>query len=93
MAYTPNPAKEQFWRSHILKFKRSNISLKAYCESQDISPSSLHYWLEKLESKIQPQASFLPVVVSSPEPTPRRKPLPDPKWLAEVIFELHARFQ
>lgn len=32
MANKPNSTKEHFWRSHILKFKQSNVSLKAYCD-------------------------------------------------------------
>lgn len=96
MANVPNKEKEQFWQQHIVKYKQSNLSLKAYCKSQGFSPSSFNYWLQKVAAKTSSRSNFLPVVVSTPpanKAVRTGKTLPDPRWVAEVIFELHARLQ
>lgn len=76
--------KEEFWSQHVDRFHQYQGSLKQYCQEQDISPSSIQYWIRKLSQDQRPTtSSFLPVVVS-----PRHKSFPDPKWLAEFIFTL-----
>lgn len=98
MAYTTNPQKEQFWRAHIIQARHFNGSINEYCRGQGIQASTFQYWKQKLtkrsaEPRLPVPSPFIPVRVSTPEPQISNKSLPDPRWLAEIIFELHARLQ
>lgn len=97
MARTADPQKELIWKTHIKQEKYFNGSIKEYCQSQGIQVHSFKYWkhrLAKRESESRsPVPSFIPVNISSPEPTMQKRSLPDPKWVAELIFELQARFE
>lgn len=98
MAHTTHLQKEQFWQSHIIQAKDFNGSINKYCQSHGLQVHSFKYWKNRLSKKslssTKPAASsFLPVRVLPSEPLISKKSLPDAKWLAEVIFELHARFQ
>jgi hypothetical protein len=98
MASTTNSQNQQFWKAHIIRAKDFNGSIRKYCQSQDIKVHTFMYWKHKLtkrpaESRLPVPSPFIPVRVSTPEPQKSKGSLPDAKWLAEIIFELHARFQ
>jgi secreted Zn-dependent insulinase-like peptidase len=98
MAYTANPQKQQFWKVHLIQAREFNGSINEYCRGQGMQASTFQYWKQKLtkrsaESRLPVPSPFIPVRVSTPVTQTSRKSLPDPKWLAEIIFELHARFQ
>jgi len=97
MARTTDPLKEQFWKAHISQAKYFDGSIKKYCQSEGIQVHTFQYWKKQLakkspEERLPGLSSFLPVNVVSPAST-IHKSLPDPKWLAELICELHARLQ
>jgi hypothetical protein len=98
MARTTDPQKEQFWKAHIAQAKYFQGSISKYCRSHDLQVHTFKYWKHRLtkrtpESRLPVPSSFIPVKVSPAEQAVFKKNLPDPKWLAEIIFELHARFQ
>ncbi len=38
----------EFWERHIESWKKSSLSQKTYCHSQQIAPSSFYKWRKKL---------------------------------------------
>lgn len=97
MARTTDPQKEQFWKSHIHQAKYFNDSISKYCQSQGLQVHSFKYWKHRLGNKTQnsrlPVAAFIPVRISPQELATQKKSLPDAKWIAELIYELQARFE
>lgn len=99
MTYRTNPKKEQLWKAHVAQARQFEGGMAAYCRSQNISISSLNYWrghfAKRLSAKVLPVASpFIPLKVEATVfAKPVVKSMPDPKWVAEVIFELYARCQ
>jgi len=84
--------KEEFWQQHIdqmLKFKGSQ---REYAEQNGITLSRLAYYRDKYRKK----SGFAKVVASEAVPQPKRavenssypQPLPDAKWIAQLIREL-----
>lgn len=95
MARTTDPQKEQFWKAHLTQAKYFDGSINKYCQSQGLQVHTFKYWKNRLskrtsESRLPVASSFIPVKISTPEAI-SKKNLPDPKWLAEVIFELAQR--
>ena len=87
---TIDESKRQLWRSHVDGAAKYSGSVEEYCRSRQLTPQSFHYWKTKFakESRtMMPLSSFIPVEVtrSSPSAAP---PLPDPRWLAELIHHL-----
>lgn len=96
MAHTTNQQKARFWKAHLIQAKHFDGNISRYCQSQGLNVHTFKYWkrqLEKIstETRLPVPSSFVPVKVSIPEPQVSRKSLPDAKWLAEVVFELHSR--
>ena len=84
-----NSEKQQYWRGHVAAVEKYFGSHEAYCRAEGISSSALKYWRRKVgkcrSGALAPMARFVPVEV-----TRERQPagLPDPRWLAELIFHL-----
>lgn len=91
--------KENFWQHHINQAKIFNGSIAAYCRKHGLSSNTFKYWSRNIEMRgAAPQlpasrSSFVPVKIVRDETVPSRKSLPGPKWIAEVLFEIHTRFQ
>jgi len=91
--------KENFWRHHITQAKTFDGSIAAYCRKHGLSSGTFKYWSGNIEMRGAPphlpasRSSFVPVKIVSDEPVSSRNSLPDPKWIAEVLFEIHKRFQ
>ena len=83
-------SKRQMWISHVEAAKNYPGSAESYCRSNQISKPAFNYWKGKLAKELRPVtlSSFVPVhVARSAQSLPRD--LPDPRWLAELIFHLH----
>lgn len=91
--------KENFWKHHIAQAEIYNGSIAAYCRENSLGLSTFKYQRRQIERKDSgirlstPKSAFVPVKVKTDESVLTRKTLPDPKWIAEVIIEIHARFQ
>ncbi len=81
-----------FWSAHIGKAKQFDGGTKRYCEEHGLNLHTFKYWSQKLSSQpsSQQRSSFIPITV---ETSKSQNQLPDAKWVAEVIFELHKRLQ
>ena len=92
MARTTDPQKEQFWKAHIAQAKYFDGSINKYCEREGIQVHTFKYWKSRLAkksaSRLPVPSTFIPVNISSSEQLPTKKSLPDPKWIAELIFHL-----
>lgn len=98
MARTTDPLKEQLWKTHIIQARHFDGSISKYCQSQGLQIHTFKYWKNRLEkrsseSRLPVPSSFIPVKVATQDLSGSKKSLPDPKWLAEIIFELHVRLQ
>ena len=71
--------KEKRWREVVRKFRESGLSVRKYCQANNISESSLHWWRREIErrdaeekSKIEPDApTFAEVrIIGEKEPDP-----------------------
>jgi hypothetical protein len=43
-----DPVKEQFWRRTIADQARSGLSVRAFCEREDLEPWNFHWWRQAL---------------------------------------------
>lgn len=84
-----NQEKEKFWLAKLAEAKERGGSLDGFCREQGLSSSTFSYWRKRFraqESKavVPATAKFIPVEISSVACAP----LPDPRWLAELIGHL-----
>ena len=55
----------------IEKWKASNLTIKAYCQEQDVACSVFHYWNKKYKlSKPKAKGGFIPIEVQHVETPP-----------------------
>jgi hypothetical protein len=54
--------REAFWRQILADWKRSGLSISAYCQQQQLCLSNFHRWKNKL-AHATPEATFVPVTV------------------------------
>ena len=87
---TINESKRHLWRNHIDGAKKYHGSVEEYCRSKQLTPQSFYYWKAKLAKELRammPLSSFIPVEVTRGIQS-AALPLPDPRWLAELIHHL-----
>lgn len=82
--------KESFWRAELALFDKFSGSGSEFCRSRSLSFYQFRYWMKRLgkagAGKALAMPAFIPVDVSEPKHTP--PPLPDPRWLAELVAHL-----
>lgn len=83
-----NPLRDKYL-AHIEKQKTSGLSIKKYCELNNLVEHKLSYYRSyKLGSKVKsPKSSFAKVQIK-PKPLHPNKNKIDPVWLAEFINKL-----
>ena len=66
------PSREPYWRQVIARWKRSGLSVRAFCGAEGLNPMTFYWWRRELGRRDQPQPSFLPVHVlaETTEPSP-----------------------
>ena len=86
---TTNESKRRTWRSHVEGVKIFSGSVEDYCRSRHITTQSFYYWRSKFSRELRPAvlSSFVPVEVTR-STAPATPSLPDPRWLAELIYHL-----
>ena len=65
------PSREPYWRQVIARWKRSGLSVRAFCGAEGLNPMTFYWWRRELGRRDQPQPAFLPVRVlaESTEPS------------------------
>lgn len=83
-------SKRQMWIGHIEAAKNYSGNMESFCRSKQISKPAFYYWKAKLAKKSRSVvlSSFVPIEVTRSHPA--AGPLPDPRWLAELIRHLQA---
>jgi transposase-like protein len=66
------PSREPYWRHVIARWKRSGVSVRAFCGAEGLNPMTFYWWRRELTRRDQPQPAFLPVHVlaETTEPSP-----------------------
>jgi transposase len=57
------PSRESYWRQAVARWKRSGLSVRAFCGAEGLNPMTFYWWRRELTRRDQPQPSFLPVHV------------------------------
>ena len=86
----------KIWAERVARAKAHSGPVELFCRDEGISSASLGYWRRKLRKEVRPMpttgkpvsSAFVPVKVLNPESTTSNLPLPDPRWVAEVILHL-----
>lgn len=86
------------WLKHVAQAAEHADGMSAYCREQGISVGALQYWKNKCGSKVNEVApasrsAFVPVQVLDQCRAMKGSPLPDPKWVAGVLFHLMESIQ
>jgi len=56
--------KEEFWRGVVERWRRSGLSVAAFCRREDLAACSLHWWRQELKRRDSENSPFLPVQVA-----------------------------
>ncbi len=66
------PSRVPYWRQAIARWKRSGLSVRAFCGAESLNPMTFYRWCRELGRRDQPQSAFLPVHVlaETTEPSP-----------------------
>jgi transposase len=63
--------RDQRWRIIIGRWRRSGLSVRAFCRRENIKEPQFYWWRRKLEQADQQKTAFLPVhVVADEAPDP-----------------------
>ncbi len=54
--HRPDPAKERFWRRTIKRWERDDLTIRAFCEQEQLSAASFHWWRGELKKRDQPSS-------------------------------------
>ena len=57
------PSREPYWRRVLARWKRSGLSVRAFCRAEGLNALTFYWWRRELERRDQPQPAFLPVHV------------------------------
>src|SRR5271155_3888290 len=77
-----NAAKERYWREHLDAWRRSGLSICAYCRQHDLAQPTFYLWRRNLEQRpatstpnqpanaaVAGNAPFVPLRLVGPAPT------------------------
>lgn len=68
---TRNPrdaSKERFWRSTVRLWRRSDLTIRAFCQLQDLSEPSFYAWRRTLDQRDAQEPAFIPVQLLDDDP-------------------------
>ena len=65
------PSREPYWRQVIARWKRSGLSVRAFCGAEGLNPMTFSGWRRELGRRDHPPPAFLPVhvVAEATEPS------------------------
>ena len=67
---TREPGREPHWRRVLARWRRSGLSVRAFCRAEGISEPSFYVWRRKLDQDEHKKPAFLPVHVVTEEAKP-----------------------
>jgi transposase len=66
-----DPRKEQSWRRHIQRWQNSGLTVREFCDRQQLAQPSFYAWRRQLQQRDAAAATFVPVrVVLDDQPQP-----------------------
>ena len=57
------PSRESYWRQVVARWKRSGLSVRAFCGAEGLNPMTFYWWRRELDRRDQARPAFLPVHV------------------------------
>jgi transposase-like protein len=63
-------SREPYWRQVVARWKRSGLSVRAFCRTEDLNQMTFYRWRRELNRRDQPKPAFLPVRVVADKPEP-----------------------
>src|SRR3954469_1322590 len=64
---TRDRGREPRWRRVLARWRRSGLSVRAFCRAEGVSEPSFYWWRRKLDQADQKEPAFLPVHVVTDE--------------------------
>lgn len=64
-----DPAKERYWRAVMVRFVKSALPFRKFCETEDISPNTFQYWRRELRNRDEKRGIASKVTKGSNEPS------------------------
>lgn len=55
--------REAFWRDTLANWKRSGLSISAFCRQHALNLSSFHHWKNRLANTTPDTATFVPIAI------------------------------
>jgi hypothetical protein len=72
-----DPRKEQQWRQRLARWRRSQLSVTAFCQREGLAPAHFYRWRHRLAARDTHQPAWVPVEV-----------LAEPTALADSVLEV-----
>jgi hypothetical protein len=70
-----DPRKEQFWRRKLEQWRRSGLSVRAFCARHGLTEPTFYFWRRTLAQRDEATVRFVPVQVV-PDPLADVPPTP-----------------
>ena len=90
---TGHKDKKKFWKDHVKAASEFSGSDIEYCKSHGLQIRTFSSYKTRFgftkKGKSLGTSSFVPIALRNSRP----HDLPDPKWLAELIFEIQGKFK
>jgi hypothetical protein len=88
-----NLKKRDYWKNQVVLSKNFPGSLSEFCKMNNLSFHTFCYWRRKLNAegpRTRPivRRPFVEVAVEKVEPPGLNSSLPDPRWVAELIYHM-----
>ncbi len=64
---TRDPGREPHWRRVLARWRRSGLSVRAFCQAEGVSEPSFYGWRRKLDQGDHKKPAFLPMHVITEE--------------------------
>ena len=60
------PSRRQVWAERLNRYHASSLTVKAFCQAENVSVPSFYQWKKKLaEAKVETMPAFVPVSLST----------------------------
>jgi hypothetical protein len=64
---TQKLGRDPYWRMVLARWRRSSLSVRAFCRAEGVSEPSFYWWRRKLDQADHKKPAFLPVHVVTEE--------------------------
>ena len=88
-----NIKSEEYWRAHVERLKSSTGTVDDYCQENGLSKATFNRYRRQFGAvkRRKQRGAFVKVTPLFPVETTvksKRSPLPDPRWVAELLIAL-----